>query len=148
MESEKWKVEVGGWKLEVKESIIKILKMIQSYKDLEVHKMSFALAMEIFWVTRKFPKEEVYSLTSQIVRSSRSVSANISEGWAKRVYEGVFKQHLIHSLGSNSETEDWLNYASECGYLNKASHNELIEKNNSVGRMLTKLHQNWKSYEK
>ncbi|AUC80535.1 diversity-generating retroelement protein bAvd family protein [Nonlabens sp. MB-3u-79] len=122
--------------------------MIQSYKDLEVHKMSFALAMEIFWVTRKFPKEEVYSLTSQIVRSSRSVSANISEGWAKRVYEGVFKQHLIHSLGSNSETEDWLNYASECGCLTKASHNELIEKNNSVGRMLTKLHQNWKSYEK
>jgi four helix bundle protein len=110
--------------------------------------MSFALAMEIFWVTRKFPKEEVYFLTSQIVRSSRSVSENISEGWAKRVYEGVFKQHLIHSSGSNSETEDWLNDASECGYLPKDVFTDLIKKNDSIGRMLTKLHQNWKSYEK
>ncbi|WP_194850575.1 four helix bundle protein [Nonlabens antarcticus] len=122
--------------------------MIQSYKDLEVHKKSFALAMDIFWITRKFPKEEVYSLTSQIVQSSRSVSANNSEGWAKRVYEGVFKQHLIHSLGSNSETDDWLNYASECGYLPKETFTDLVEKNNSIGRMLTKLHQNWKNYEK
>lgn len=122
--------------------------MIKSFKDLEVHKKSFALAMEIFWITRKFPKEEVYSLTSQIVRSSRSVSANISEGWAKRSYEGVFKQHLIHALGSNSETEDWLTYASECGYLSKDMYTDLIKKNQAIGRMLTKLHQNWKSYEK
>lgn len=103
--------------------------MIKSYKDLEVHKLSFALAMEIFWVTRKFPKEEVYSLTSQMIRSSRYVSANISEGWAKRSYESVFKQHLIHALGSNSETEDWLNYASECEYLSKDEFSELINKN-------------------
>jgi four helix bundle protein len=110
--------------------------------------MSFALVMEIFWVTRKFPKEEVYSLTSQIVRSSRSVSANSSEGWAKRVYEGVFKQHIIHSLGSNSETKDGLNDASECGYFPKDVFTDLIKKNDSICRMLNKLHQNWKSYEK
>ncbi len=122
--------------------------MIKSYKDLEVHKKSFALAMEIFWLTRKFPKEEVYSLTSQIVRSSRSVSANISEGWAKRSYEAVFKKYLIHALGSNSETENWLDFASECGYLNKAAYTDIIKKNDSKGRMLNKLHQNWTSYEK
>jgi len=122
--------------------------MIKSYKDLEVHKEAFKLAMEIFWITRKFPKEEVYSLTSQIVRSSRSVSANISEGWAKRKYDAVFKQHLIHALGSNSETEDWLNYSFECNYISLEAFNNLIDKNSKVGRMLTKLHQNWKNYEK
>ena len=74
--------------------------MIQSYKDLEVYNRSFKMAMDIFWMSRKFPKEEVYSLTSQITRSSRSVSSNIVEGWAKRQYEAVFKQHLITSLGS------------------------------------------------
>ncbi len=65
--------------------------MIQSYKDLEVYKRSFKMASEIFRLTRKFPKEEMYSLISQIVRSSRSISANISEGWAKRNFELVFK---------------------------------------------------------
>lgn len=122
--------------------------MIKSYKDLEVHREAFGLAMEIFWLTRKFPKEEVYSLTSQIVRSSRSVSANISEGWAKRAYDAVFKQHLISALGSNSETEDWLNYALECQYLSKEVFDSLLERNNKIGKMLTKLHQNWKNYDK
>lgn len=57
--------------------------MITSYKDLDVYKLSYNLAMDIFSFTRKFPKEEIYSLTSQIVRASRSISANIVEGWAK-----------------------------------------------------------------
>lgn len=57
--------------------------MIKSYKNLEVYKRSFELAMEVFWLTRNFPKEEVYSLTSQINRSSRSISSNIAEAWAK-----------------------------------------------------------------
>ncbi len=122
--------------------------MIKSYKDLEVHKEAFQLAMEIFWLTRKFPEEEIYSLTSQIVRSSRSVSANISEGWAKRTYDAVFRKHLITSLGSNSETEDWLNYALACNYLTTDAHKKLMDKNDSIGKMLTKLHQNWKNYEK
>ena len=116
--------------------------MIKSYKE------AFKLAMEIFWITRKFPKEEVYSLTSQIVRSSSSVSANISEGWAKRTYDSVFKQHLIHSLGSNSETEDWLTYAFESQYISQDVYSDLITKNDTIGKMLTKLHQNWKNYGK
>jgi four helix bundle protein len=122
--------------------------MIKSYKDLKLHQEAFALAMEIFWLTRKFPREEIYSLTSQIVRSSRSVSANISEGWAKREYEAVFKQQLITALGSNSETEDWLNYALECKYLTTSDFENLIIKNDRVGKMLTQLHKNWKTYEK
>lgn len=122
--------------------------MIKSYKDLEVYKRSFKLAMKIYWITRKFPKEEVYSLTSQIVRSSRSVSANISEGWAKRGYDNVFKQHLIHSLGSNTETETWIEFAHECEYLKEEDRKYILSEIDQIGRMLTKLHQNWKSYGK
>ena len=121
--------------------------MIKSFKDLKVHKAAFALAMDIYWRSRKFPKDEIYSLTSQIVRSSRSVSANISEGWGKRAYEAVFKQQLVNALGSNSETEDWLDYAFECKYISKEEHSKFLERNKEIGKMLTKLYQNWKSYD-
>jgi len=122
--------------------------MIQSYKDLEVYKRSFKLAMDIFWITRKYPKEEIYSLTSQITRSSRSISANITEGWAKRSYEQVFKQHLVHSLGSCAETENWLDFSLECGYLQNEPHENLKNEIDEIGKMLTKLHQNWRSHGK
>ena len=122
--------------------------MIKSYKELEVYKRSFKLAMDIFWSSRKFPKEEVYSLTSQITRSSRSVSANIVEGWAKRRYENIFKQHLIHALGSNSETENWLLFAKECKYIDQKTFDKFSDELNQIGKMINKLHQNWKSYGK
>jgi four helix bundle protein len=122
--------------------------MIRSYKDLEVYKRSFKLAMDIFWMTKKFPKEEIYSLTSQITRSSRSVTANISEGWAKRKYESVFKQHLIHSLGSCSETETWLDFALECDYIDQSTHRGFSDELDQLGKMLNKLHQNWNSHGK
>ena len=120
--------------------------MIKSYGDLEVYRLSFELAMEIFSVTRNFPKEELYSLTSQIIRSSRSVPTNIAEGWAKRNYENEFKRHLVYALGSSSETETWLQFALECSYISPAVHQSLLDANNSVGKMLNKLHQNWKKF--
>ena len=122
--------------------------MIKSYKNLEVYIESFDLAMEIFQLTRKFPKEEVYSLTSQMVRASRSVPANISEGWSKRNYENIFKQHLIHALGSNSEVETWLKFSFDCGYINNETFQGLTDQNAIVGRKITKLHQNWKTMAK
>ncbi|MEP0987458.1 four helix bundle protein [Ekhidna sp.] len=122
--------------------------MIKSYNDLEVYNRSFKMAMDIFWMTRNFPKEEVYSLTSQIVRSSRSVSSNITEGWAKRNYEAIFKQHLITSLGSNSETENWLKFALECKYITQEDFNAMSMELDEIGKMLTSLHKNWKSHGK
>ncbi|MCG2431091.1 four helix bundle protein [Aequorivita xiaoshiensis] len=101
--------------------------MIISYKDLQVHKKAFSLAMDTFWRTRKFPKKEIYSLTSQIVRSLRSDSANISEGWGKPQYAAVFKQQLINALGSNSETQDWLDYALAFNYIEKKSIPHLLK---------------------
>lgn len=102
--------------------------------------------MQIFQMTRNFPKDEMYSLTSQIVRSSRSVPANISEGWAKRKFEGVFKQHLIHALGSCAETTTWLDFAQACEYLENESFEKNRENYKRIGMMLNKLHKRWQSF--
>jgi four helix bundle protein len=80
------------------------------------------------------------------VRSSRSISSNITEGWAKREYKNYFKQYLIHALGSNAETENWLRFAKDCNYVSEPEAGKLHEKLNQTGKMLTKLHQNWRSY--
>lgn len=120
--------------------------MIQSYKDLEVFERSYQIAMDIFWRSREFPQEEKYSLTSQVVRSSRSISSNITEGWAKREYENYFKQHLIHALGSNAETQNWMNFARDCEYLTDNEFNDFEKELEVIGKMLTKLHQKWTSY--
>lgn len=116
--------------------------MIKSYKDLEVYNRSYKLARDIFHLSAKFPRAEKFSLTSQIVRSSRSVSANISEGWAKREYENMFKQHLIHSMGSAAETQNWLSFAFDCGYISNDEHKRFYDE---ISKMLTGLHQHWKS---
>ncbi len=91
--------------------------MIKTVLDLEVYKLSYQVAMDIFKLTRNFPKEERYSLTDQIVRSSRSVSANIAEGWGKRIYENDFKRHLIYAMGSLEETKAWLHFSHDCSYM-------------------------------
>lgn len=119
--------------------------MIKSYEDLEVYERSYRRAMDILHLGVKFPKEEKYSLTSQIIRSSSSISANISEGWAKREYENIFKQHLIHSPGSTTETQTWLSFATDCQYISKDEFDEFDKEVNEISMMLTKLHQNWKS---
>jgi four helix bundle protein len=91
--------------------------MIKTIADLDVYMLSYRLAMEIFEITRSFPKEEKYSLTDQIIRSSRSITANIAEGWGKRSYENEFKRHLIYAMGSMEETKVWLNFAKDCNYI-------------------------------
>jgi len=95
---------------------------IKSAKDLIVYQKAYALAMEIFEITRKFPVEEKYSLIDQIRRSSRSVCTNLREAWAKRKYEAHFVSKLTDADGENGETETWLDFAYECGYLSKGDH--------------------------
>ena len=121
-------------------------KMIKKLNDLEVYVKAYDFGMKIFEISKFFPKEEMYSLTSQIIRSSRSISANISEGWAKRAYENVFKQHLIHALGSSEETRTWLDFSKDCKYISKDKHKTLIGELESIGKMITQLHKKWKSY--
>ena len=118
--------------------------MIRSYEELEVYQLSYKLAMEIFHLCKKIPKEEMYSLTSQVTRSSRSISSNIAEGWAKRNYINVFKRHLIDALGSNAETKNWIRFANDCQYIDEKEHKYFTDKTDQIGKMLTKLHENWR----
>ena len=86
---------------------------IRSVVDLDVYRGAYQAAMEVFRISRSFPNEERYSLTDQLVRSSRSVAANIREGFGKREYENVFFRHLVDALGSAEETQTWLDFAKD-----------------------------------
>ena len=109
---------------------------INSAKDLEVYKKAYQLAMEIFVLSKGFPNEEKYALTSQIRRSSRSVSMNLREAWAKRRYEAHFISKLTDCDGENSETDTSLDFALNCEYITATEHQQLSEANHSIGRML------------
>jgi four helix bundle protein len=124
------------------------VSVIKTIKDLVVYQLAYELAMEIFLLTKKFPKEELYSLTDQIRRSSRSVTANIREGYAKRKYEQVFIRHLIDALGSAEETRTWLDFSKDCGYINIDDSKSLNKKYDEVSAMLSALINNWKTYDK
>lgn len=90
---------------------------ITSHRDLEVYRRAFVTAMQIFEVSKKFPREETYSLTDQIRRSSRSVCANLAEAWRKRRYEAAFIAKVSDAETEAAETQTWLEFAVSCGYL-------------------------------
>ncbi|MFO0790593.1 MAG: four helix bundle protein [Pirellulales bacterium] len=92
---------------------------IQRHTELEVYKKAFSVAMEIFEASKAFPKEETYSLTDQVRRASRSVCANLAEAWRKRRYEAAFIAKLSDCECEAAETQVWLQFAVECGYLNR-----------------------------
>ena len=115
---------------------------INSATELEVYRAAYALAMDIFHASRAFPKEEIYSLTSQIRRSSRSICLNLREAWAKRRYEAHFVSKLTDCDGECGETETSLQFAHDCGYLTEQTFLELTERNRSVGKMLGSMLKN------
>ena len=108
----------------------------RGYKDLKVYQLAYKLAMEIFEITKSFPKEERYSLTDQIRRSSRSVPGNIAEAWKKRIYPKMFVSKIIDAAGEAGETEVWLDIAKDAEYLSIGKHKELLEGYDEVNRML------------
>ncbi len=118
----------------------------KGYKDLKVYKLAYKLAMEIFRITRSFPMEEKYSLTDQIIRSSRSVTANLAEAWKKRRYVKMFVSKIIDAAGEAAETEVWLNYSLDCGYITKDKYDYLIEGYDEVNRMLYGMINNTKKF--
>lgn len=120
--------------------------MISKVSDLDVYKMAYSFSMDIFAISKNFPKEEKYSLTDQIIRSSRSICANIAEGWGKRNYENEFKRHLVYSLGSVEETKTWLQFAADCNYISGSMHDEMAMILDNTGGKVFKLFQNWKSF--
>ncbi len=110
--------------------------IFRSPKDLEVYRKAYETAMMIFQTSKRFPTEEKYALTSQIRRSSRSVSMNIREAWAKRQYPAHFVSKLTDCDGENGETETSLDFAKDCGYITETEHKDLTSRCIEVGKML------------
>ena len=113
-----------------------------SFKDLDVYKLSRRVSLQIFETSRQFPKEEKYSLIDQIRRSSRSVGAQIAEAWAKRRYKRHFISKLIPKIGTDGEqqeTQHWIETALDCGYITSESGNKWLESYHSIGRMLNSM---------
>ncbi|MDT0689500.1 four helix bundle protein [Salegentibacter sp. F188] len=106
------------------------------FRSLKVYEIGFGLAMDIFNLTKEFPKEERYSLTDQIRRSSRSVCANVAEAYRKRRYPNHFISKLTDSDAENAETQSWLEFAYACEYINKNTKEELNQKSLEVGKLL------------
>jgi four helix bundle protein len=109
---------------------------MSTYKDLLLYKKSFALAMEIFAVSKQFPKEEKYSLTDQIRRSSRSANICTIEAYRKRIYPNHFISKLTDVDMENSETQGWLEFSKECEYISKEVYEKLYSLTDEIGRIV------------
>lgn len=124
---------------------------IESFEDLDVYQLSLELQQEIFILSKRFPKEETYSVTDQIRRSSRSVGANIAEAWSKRRYPAHFISKLSDSDGEQNETRHWLRSAFLCNYVSQETHDGLLIKCRAIGRKLGNMMKNpdrWSPLEK
>jgi len=110
--------------------------MLQGHKDLKVYQLAYKLAMEIFNESKTFPIEERYSLTDQIRRSSRSVATNIAEAFRKRRYRNMFVNKLSDSDTEATETQVWLDFSLDGGYLSRGSYEKLVKGYEEIGKML------------
>ncbi|MFC1521486.1 four helix bundle protein [Elusimicrobiota bacterium] len=117
----------------------KVRTIIKSHKDLEVYKKAFEVSMQIFEITKRFPRDERYSLVDQVRRSSRSVCSNIAEAWRKRRYEAAFVAKLSDSEAEAAETQVWLQFSLSCGYINSETESQLKDQYEHVIGMLVKI---------
>lgn len=112
------------------------LPHVNSYRELVVYKKARELAQEVFRATAKFPKEEMFALTDQVRRSSRSIGAQIAEAWAKRRYEKHFVSKLTDADGEQQETQHWVEVCADCNYLSQQQMRELLQRCEEIGRLL------------
>ena len=112
---------------------------ILSFRDLRVYHAAFELQQRIFRATKRFPKEETYSLTDQFRRASRSVGANIAEAWAKRIYRAHFVSKLSDADAEQTETQHWIETSLACHYLSQAERDAMIAQCEDIGRKLGKM---------
>ncbi len=110
-----------------------------SFRELLVYKKARAIAKEIFDLSKGFPKEEMYSLTDQVRRSSRSIGAQIAEAWGKRRYERHFISKLTDADGEQLESQHWIEVAGDCGYLTASQVGQLNDDLSEIGRMLSSM---------
>jgi four helix bundle protein len=121
-----------------KQNVKKTREKIRYHWELDVYRLSTEAAMKIFFLSKNFPKEEIYSLTDQIRRSSRSVSSNIAESWRRRKYERAFVNKLNEAEAEAAETQVWLEYAVRCGYLDEGEGRDLHARyDDIIGKLVT-----------
>ena len=113
-----------------------------AFRKLIAYQKGFDIAMEVYELSKSFPKEEKYSLTDQIRRSSRSVCINIAESYRKRIYPKHFISKLSDADSENAETLGWLEFANACGYITNNKKDELESKNNEVGKLISYMMNN------
>jgi len=111
----------------------------KSFRDWMVYKKARAVARKIFNSSKAFPKEELYSLTDQVRRSSRSIGAQIAEAWAKKRYEKHFVSKLSDADGEQLEIQHWIETAEDCGYLSSSQASEITDELSEIGRMLNSM---------
>jgi len=119
---------------------------IESFRDLNVYKLAVELQQEIFELTKTFPREELYSLTDQIRRASRSIGGNIAEAWHKRRYLAHFLSKLSDSDAEQAETQHWLDTSVKCKYITISQHQYLLDKCKRIGKMFGKMMNNPESF--
>ena len=109
---------------------------VQSHQDLVAYQKAFELQQAVFETSKVFPREEMYALTDQVRRSSRSIGANIAEAWRKRRYEAHFISKLTDSDGENAETRHWLDTALSCSYIEESRHSALTAQSMETGKLI------------
>jgi four helix bundle protein len=112
---------------------------IQTHRDLLVYQKSFEAAMQLFELSKNYPKEETYSLTDQMRCSSRSVCANLAEAWRKRRYQNAFVSKVCDSEGEAAETQVWIEFSVGCGYMNKTEARSLYNAYDEIIAMLVSM---------
>lgn len=115
------------------------MEIIKSHRELNVYKLAFSSSMKIFSLSKSFPKEEIYSLTDQIRRSSRSVCSNIAEAFRRRKYPKAFSSKLNESEAEAAETQNWLDFAFECEYINIEAYHLLDKEYENIIGMLVNM---------
>ena len=115
------------------------MEYINNHKELKVYQNAFNVSMNIYELTKGFPKEEIYSLTDQIRRSSRSVCSNIAEAFRRRKYPKSFSSKLNESEAEAAETQNWLDFALKCGFITKDAHQKLYISYNKIIAMLINM---------
>ena len=123
-----------------------MLQYVERFQDLEVYKAARQLSKEIFTLSKSFPKEEMYSLTDQIRRASRSIGGQIAEAWGKRNYVKHFVSKLTDSDGEQLETQHWLGTAMDCNYITDEEATYFFQKCQSIGKMLGSMINNPDSF--
>jgi four helix bundle protein len=114
-------------------------KMVQSHTELESYRKGFEAAMQLFEHSKRFPKEETYSLTDQVRRSSRSVCANLAEAWRRRRYRAAFVNKLNECEGEAAETQTWIEFAVRCSYLDRETGKTLYQEYEEILRLLVSM---------